>query len=186
MDEIIKKNNIDCSPENKSYTGTELPALVSQAHMFDAYASIWMTAPLGMAGPMLVLPDARIGEEEPISDGDIAAFRVHEADAGQVHPLPLAQQPPAVGDPVWLATRPQEQSNPQRCFKGVVVEITDRSMVFKHENADDKSKYTSGSPVIDQKGEVVGIGVGGGQLEGQKLAHANHVGNLRRHLKGAL
>ena len=183
MDEMIKKKGIDCTAENKDYTGKELPAVITEVNLYDVFAPNWMLAPLGEAGPMLALPGSRTGEEEPYSDKDIAAFWVKEP--GGLKPASLALQPPAVGDPVWLVARPNDNPG-KKTVTAVVVEITDRSLVFKYEDPGEKPKYSSGAPMLNQNGQVVGIVVGGGEFNGQKLGHANHVGNIRRHLKDAL
>lgn len=179
MDEMIKKKGIDCTDKNKNYTGKELPAVITEVNIYDVFADNWMMAPLGSASPMLVLPDARTDDEEPYSDRDIAAFWVKDPEGMQ--PASLAQQVPSVGDPIWLAARSNEDPG-KNLFKAVVVEITDRSMVFKYESPGEKPKYTSGAPMVNKNGEVVGIIVGGGEFNDQKLGHANHVGNIRRHL----
>jgi hypothetical protein len=179
MDEMIKKKGIDCTAENKDYTGKELPAVITEVNIYDVFANNWMKAPLGSAGPMLVLPNARIDDEEPYSDRDIAAFWVK--DPGDLQPASLAQQAPSVGDPIWLVARPNEGPN-KNLFKAVVVEITDSSMAFKYELPGEDPKYSSGAPMINKDGEVVGIIVGGGEFKEQSLGHANHVGNIRKHL----
>jgi hypothetical protein len=179
MDSIIKQKGIDCSVNNTKYTGQELPAIITDVSIFDVFAPSWMMAFLGTAFPMLVLPDARTDDEEPYSSRDIAAFRVN--DPGDIKPAPLALHPPSKGDNIWLVARFPEKPKHQ-LFKAVVVEITDRSMVFIYETPGEKPQYTSGAPVVNQNGEVVGIIVGGGDLKNQKLGHANHVGNIRAHL----
>lgn len=183
MDEMIKKKGIDCTDDNKNYTGKELPAAITEVNMYDVFAANWMMASLGSAGPMLVLPGARIDDEEPYSDRDIAAFRVK--DPKDLQPAYLAPQAPSVGDPIWLAAR-SEQNAGENLSKAVVVEITERSMVFKYEKPGEKPKYCSGAPLVDKDGHVVGIIVGGGEFKNQKLGHANHVGNIRRHLNDAI
>jgi hypothetical protein len=183
MDEMIKQKGIDCTEDNEGYTGRELPAIITHVDIYDVFAPNWMLAPLGSAGPMLVLPNARTGDEEPYSDRDIAAFLVK--DAQNINPAPLASRAPTVGEPVWVVARSPEYPG-QRLFKAVVVEITDRSMVFKYENLEKELKYTSGAPVVNKEGEVVGINVGGGKFKEQKVGHANHVENIRRHLNEAV
>jgi len=180
MDEMIKKKGIDCTDENKNYTGKELPAVITEVNIYDVFADNWMRSPLGSAGPMLVLPNARIDDEEPYSDRDIAAFWVKAP--GDLRPASLAKQVPSVGEPIWLVARPNKGPG-KNLFKAVVVEITDRSMVFKYEQPGEKPKYSSGAPIVNKDGEVVGIIVGGGEFKEQKLGHANHVENIRRHLQ---
>lgn len=181
MDELIKQKGIDCSEQNKNYTGEELPAIITHVDIYDIFAPNWMMAPLGNAAPMLILPYARTGGEEPYSDRDFAAFRI--PDAAHLSPVLLAGRPPVMGDPVWQVARSPKKSSRQ-LFKAVVVECTDRTLVFKYEDPGEKPKYTSGSPVLNKNGEIVGISVGGGEFKGIVLGHANHVGNIRKHLTG--
>ncbi|MCP5107443.1 MAG: hypothetical protein GY950_28910 [bacterium] len=183
MDEIIKKKGIDCTGRNSGYTGRELPAVISGVDIYDVFAPNWMTAHLGTAGPMLVLPGARTGDEEPNSVRDIAAFWLK--DAGDLNPAPLAGHAPVAGEPVWLTAR-HEDNTGNRTFKAVVVEINHHSMVFKYETPGEIPKYSSGAPVINQSGEVVGIAAGGGKVLGCRVGHANHVGNIRAHLGAAI
>jgi hypothetical protein len=183
LDEMTKKKGIDCSAQNKDYTGRELPAVITEVNIYDVFAPNWMMAPLGSAGPMLVLPDARTGEEEPYSDRDLAAFWIKEPH--RLKPVPLASQPPQVGDPIWLVARPKDGTT-KKTVDAVVVEITDRSLVFRYRDPGEKPKYSSGAPMINQEGQVVGVIVGGGEFRGEKLGHANHVGNIRRHITNAV
>lgn len=181
MDELIKQKGIDCSEQNKNYTGKELPAIITHVDIYNIFKSNWMMAHLGTAGPMLVLPNARTGGEEPYSDRDIAAFRVQ--DARQLNPVLLASRAPMKGEPVWQAARSLGKPD-RRLFKAVVVESTDRTLVFKYEDPGEKPKYISGSPLLNENGEIVGVTVGGGEFNGTLLGHANHVGNIRKHLTG--
>jgi hypothetical protein len=179
MDEMIKNKGIDSTAKNGHYTGKELPAVITGVNIYDVFASNWMMAPLGDAGPMLVLPEARTDEDEPYSDRDIAAFWVK--DPKGLTPAVLAAEPPSVGDPLWLNAMSSDEPG-KTLFKAVVVEITGRSMIFKYEEPGEKPKYTSGAPMVNKGGEVAGIIVGGGEFKKNKLGHANHVGNIRRHL----
>lgn len=182
LDEIIKKKGIDCSNNNKNYSGKELPAIISEVNIYDVFADKWMLSGLGAAAPMLVLPGAGTGDEEPYSDRDIAAFWVKEKDISGLNPAPLAGRTPEVGEPVWLAAKLEEQPA-QRTLKAVVVEKTARSLVFKYEDLEaEKPNYSSGAPILDKNGEVVGINAGWGRIADQKVGHANHVENIRRHL----
>lgn len=180
MDPLIKAKQVDSTGKNRGYTGKELPAIISGVNIFDVFAANWMLASLGEAGPMLVLPGARTGDEEPYSKRDIAAFFIQ--DASLLHPVPLATKTPGVGEPVWLVARSQEKPQ-QKLFKAVVVEYTPDSFVFSYED-EAIPKYSSGTAVLNKGGEVVGIVVGGGKINERRFGHANHVENIRFHLNG--
>jgi hypothetical protein len=177
LDELIRARGIDATPANANYTGRELPPRVSEVQLYDVFAANWMTAELGLAGEMLVLPLARIPAAEPVSDTDIAAFRVR-ANAS-VQALRLAAAPPPVGAPVWVAARGRAA---ERTTPAVVVEATGRTLIVRLAPGVTMPPYGSGSPLLNAAGEVAGILSGGGMLDGQQLGHACHVGNVRTHL----
>jgi len=182
MDEMIRKKHIDCSTENEAYTGRELPAVITKVNLYDLFAPRWMMASLGQAGPMLALPDARMGEEEPYSARDLAAFEIaDQATAAKLRPLPLAPGPPAVGDPLWLAAR-NDQALDRRIEKAVVVHVDEGSLIYRYERAEDGAKYSSGAPLINRLGQAVAVNVGGGRFRGARFGHGCHAGAIRRHL----
>ena len=180
MDEVITKSGIDCSADTQKYTGDRLPEIVTEVRLYDMYAKRWMFAELEARGSMLHLPRARIRVPEPYSDLDIAAFRVKPAAA--LCPLRLAAFPPQRGEPVWLAVNTQSATG-RRALEAVVVEITERSLIFRFKGAE-IPRRTSGAPLLDRFGSVVGINVGGGKMKELVFGHANHVGNIRHHLNG--
>jgi hypothetical protein len=97
MDSLIQERGIDASANNHSYSGHELPRVVTDVNLYDVFASNWMAAPLGRALSMLPLPNARIKDEEPFSQRDIAAFVVDRA--ARVSPAPLADRLPGLASP---------------------------------------------------------------------------------------
>jgi hypothetical protein len=179
LDELAKLKGIDCSANNAAYTGRELPPRITAVQLYDPFAPNWMLAELGTARAMLELPEARLCAEEPKSQRDVAAFRV-------VAPAPfrlarLAATPPIVGEPIWLAANLGRGAS-GRTILAVVVEITDETLVFRFAPEVSMPTYTSGAPLLNRVGEVLGINIGGGTLDGQTLGHACHVGSIRRHL----
>jgi hypothetical protein len=177
MDELIKSKGIDCTLKNSAYTGRELPPHVTSVNLYDVYAQNWMMSDLGTAAQMLTLPHAQIGYEEPYSESDIAAFRV--APSAPVTPARLAAARPALGEPVFLAVNGGPGN---RLTPAITVESTDRTFIFRLPPAHQLPPHTSGAPILNRAGEVVGINVGAGKLESLRLGHGNHVGNMRRHL----
>jgi hypothetical protein len=178
MDEIITKFGINCSADGQEYTGGRLQEIITEVRLYDIFAKRWMFAELEARASMLHLPMARIRVPEPYSDLDIAAFRVKPCTA--LCPLRLAAFPPQRGEPVWLAVNAQSETG-RRALEAVVVEITERSLIFRFKGAE-IPRRTSGAPLLDRFGNVVGINVGGGKMKGFVFGHANHVANIRCHL----
>jgi hypothetical protein len=183
LDEIILASGVDCSPGNRHYTGEEVPRVITRVVLYDVSATNWMLAEVGSAWRMLVLPAARIGEEEPYCQRDIAAFVADQH--APLHAGQLAADPPAVGEPVWLAA-PLGDPDLPRTLPGVVVEASEAALVFRFVDSRRGPRFTSGAPIVNQRGQVAGINIGAGLLDGARYGHAHHVGNMRRHLMGAI
>ena len=179
LDELAKFRGIDCSEGNLAYTGHELTRQVTSVQLYDPFASNWMLAELGPAGDMLPLSGARIGGVEPYSQRDIAAFNV--GAPASFHPLPLASAPPTVGELIWLAVNPGRGVR-ERAIQAIVVEITATTFVFRFSAEAKIPPYTSGAPLLNRAGEVVGVNIGGGSLDGHKIGHGSHVTSVRHHL----
>lgn len=179
LDELAKFRGVDCSEANLAYTGHELPHQVTGVRLYDPFAPNWVLAEIGMARDMLPLPNARIVAVEPYSQKDIAVFRVDRSASFQ--PLPLAAAPPIVGEPIWLAanTEPRPRA---RTVQAIVVEITSETLIFRFAAPTTSPLHTSGAPLLNRRGEVVGINIGSGTLDGYKLGHGNHVASIHHHI----
>ncbi len=179
LDELAKFNGIDCTIYNVAYTGAELLPCVTGVQLYDPFAPNWMRAELGAAGAMLCLPDARICPEEPFSQSDIAAFGV--IASALVCPAQLAAASPAVGEPIWLVVH-LGRGTRERAIPAIVVEMTEQTLIFRFAKEAPMPAYTSGAPLLNRVGEVVGLNIGGGMLDGYRIGHASHVASIRRHL----
>jgi hypothetical protein len=180
MDELIKYKRIDTTDRNKRYSGTELPRVVSSVCAYDVLKDRWMLHPLGEGGPMLVLPNARTGDVEPISWRDVAALSVKAS--GALTPVGLAETEPQLGDPVWLAARMADETRTQRA---VCVEVSPLTLVFRFDEVKSAPMHTSGAPILDQSGKVVGINTGRGRFEGREFGHGVPLSSIRAHLATA-
>lgn len=178
LDELIKKLSINATSTNEHYTGKELPKHINGINLYDVLEEKWMLYDLGTAGPMLVLPNARTEDEEPYSYRDIAAFFIKENN--KIKPGRLASITPDVGEPIWLAAK---NSGNGYTRQAVVVEKTERTFIFRYKDPSIEFRMTSGAPILNKKGEVVGINAGGGFYKGKHFGHANHVENIYRHLE---
>lgn len=181
MSSLIQTTRIDASANNPSYSGQELPRVVTGVNLYDVFAVHWMAGLLGRGTAMLALPDARTKDEEPFSQRDIAAFVVD--DAARVAPVPLARRVPDVGEPIWLAVK-LEGGQQRRTIAAVVVEQTAATFIFRYlDDAAGMPRFASGAPLVDRAGEVVAINAGMGRLDGRTFGHGTHLDSIRRHLK---
>jgi len=179
LDELAKFRRVDCLDTNPAYTGRELPGHVTGVKLYDPYAANWMLSELGDARDMLVLSKARIGTVEPYCQNDMAAFRV--VPPSSLQPARLAAAPPEVGEPVWLAVNPGRDAKERTC-EAVTVEITDKTFIFRFAPSVKFPPYTSGAPLLNHKGEVVGLNVSAGIVEQHKFGHGVHAFHMRSHL----
>lgn len=179
LDELIKCRGLDCTRNNKSYTGNELPGILTDVILYDVLADHWVFAQVGTAGPMLTLPDARVGEKEPCSQRDIAAFRA--AHFASSSPAKLAEGSPCIGEPIWLANIGARRGE-CRTLQAVVVDSTEETLVFRFASSEAVLRNSSGAPLLNRRGEVVGINVGAGMYRHQRFGHGHHVSSIRRHL----
>jgi hypothetical protein len=181
MDEFIKLNGIDATARNARYSGKELPALVSSVRLYDVLKHQWPLYELGNAGPMLTLPNARTADDEPYSFRDIAAFRV--PSRGILNFGLLAERDPEPGEPVWLAAAMPDGSWTRQA---VCVEKTPRTFIFRYTESKEIAKHSSGAPILNEDGAVVGINTGLGCFNGHEIGHANPVSSICAHLREAL
>jgi hypothetical protein len=184
LDQLARTLHVDCATGSGAYTGHELPRTIQHVHLYDVTAPNWMGGRIATAGPMLVLPDARTGEPEPACQRDIAALVLGEG--AEWTPRRLAGARPSVGSPIWLIANAAGAPRSLRAFAATVVESTSDTLIFRYAEGVALSRHTSGAPLLDRHGCVVGINIGGGTLNRRDYGHAHHSDNMRRHLTGAV
>lgn len=113
---------------------------------------------------------------EPSAAGDVAAFWAPAGAA--LHPAPLAEKAPGRGEEVWLAAALVEGGRPGQRLHRAVVGGKSRFLAYVF---DDKLELqaTSGAPVLNARGEVVGIHVGGTERRGRTVGVATPVDAFR-------
>jgi hypothetical protein len=118
---------------------------------------------------------------------DVAAFPLDTAKA-PIHPvrLKLAAAAPKVGDSVWLLAQVPEGAPPSQLLHHAVVRSsTDQALQYAFDNVGLNLQGTSGAPVVNAAGEVVGTNLGGGTLPGKLIGVGNSLASLRALLNAA-
>lgn len=96
----------------------------------------------------------------PIMGTDIAAFKVNEEFT--TSPRIMAKKNPEQGDAVWLiANIDQGKAIVDKVYRGKVSKVQSGLIYFEYNDPNLSLDATSGAPVINANGEVVGVNMGG-------------------------
>jgi hypothetical protein len=131
------------------------------------------------AARTLTIPDAR-----PLGSGylkDVSAF-ILDATTPAIHPahLQLAAAPPKAGDSIWLLAQVLEGApNTELQHRAVVRSSKDEALQYEFDNASLKLQATSGAPLLDANGDVVGINIGAGSSRGKVIGVGDSLASLR-------
>ena len=129
------------------------------------------------------IADAGSVEDKAVNK-DLAVFR--REDVPQLHALDLASEMPKKGDRVWLFARQRGDDTPS-LFAATVDEADDNQLTYVFDRADFQLPGTSGAPVLNKDGEVVGINLAGGVTSDKKFkGWANPVSAIQAELNKAL
>lgn len=147
---------------------------------------VWL-APIG--GKRRVVARARgalrksgptLSDDLPGVSEDVAAFKLQPKSA--VNALSLAAENPKFGDWVWLVGDVfDHEPQTQRLFAARVWSTADEGAAIRFQERFPLRAF-SGAPVINERKEVVGLLISGG--EGGGVGIINPAGNIRRKLKG--
>lgn len=147
----------------KSIPAAELPDYINSVALYDAFTDAQITR----AGPMISIPDA-----VPFNRGegkDLAAFWASKD--GKLNALRLAESRPKVGDTVWLAASVLGGAPPDQRLHRAVVRLSEASRLeYEYDNSQLNLRATSGAPILNAEGNVVGINVGGRKQFGTATA----------------
>jgi len=114
------------------------------------------------------------------AEKDVAAFIVDPAAKPAPAPaaLELAAQMPRLGETVFVFARLRSQSDP-KLYAATVGAVANNQLLYTFADKSIDLRGTSGAPVLDARGHVVGMNVGGGEENGQLLGIANPADALR-------
>lgn len=116
--------------------------------------------------------------------GEVAAFTVQNAPAKALF-LRLAADAPKVGDHVRLFARTVGATVP-RLYEAQVAAVTNDCLEYVLDDAGLELGGTSGAPIVNTKGEVIGINVAGAKIDGKLHAYANPAGAFIPKIQNAL
>jgi hypothetical protein len=117
------------------------------------------------SGPPLRVQDARPFSEEGFPR-DVAVFALPD---GNDRALQFSTGVPVSGQRVWLVARVAGGEPPTKLLHRASLVKADRAWIrFQYDNSKVDLRATSGAPVVDERGRVIGINLGGGR-DGNKM-----------------
>ena len=163
---------------NFALAGEQLPGAVASVTLRDLATD----AEIGRGGSAILLRGCYpLGRD---AAGDVAAFWL--TPDVRLSPVPLARELPNSGHRVWLAGQTIDAPNaPQQLFAATVSEANQTRLVYVFDRRIEL-QATSGAPVVNAAGELVGIHLGGGEQLGKSMGIANPVTSIREKLGSAL
>ncbi len=173
-------------------SAAELPGYATGLTARDA----WSGAEVGKSsGPALLLADAQpMGETaardlaafpmvrpDPLQAIDVAGVSAHKF----LRPRALAAEAPAVGAKVYVAASLVTGNKPGT-LEATVLEVNPDWIFFEYATTELDLTATSGAPLLDEGGEVVGMVLGAGLFEGKLIGSASPGLAIKQRLSTAL
>lgn len=162
---------------SKDIPAAKVPEVVESVTLYD----MGYKQKYGEAGKGLLrdgYPLGSRGNED--CSGDLVAFAL-DGKSG-VATLPLAKQNPQVGETVWIVGKVYAHEGPVADrYEGKVESVSAQSIDVELGVPVELTGF-SGAPVVNAKGEVVGIVVGGAKLLNYASASLNPIQSIRKYL----
>ena len=134
-----------------------------------------------VAGPYLKIADAHPLDETGV-DKDLAVFPLRTKQ--EANAFELADRSPERDDRVYMFARLRGESEP-KLLPGTVIRSSDTELVYLFESSVFDAAGTSGAPILNSDGKVVGMNVGGTESNGKQYGFANPAAAIRKELATA-
>jgi hypothetical protein len=162
----------------KDIPAAQVPDVVKTVELYDmGYEKLY-----GEAGRGLLrdgYPLGSQGDDEDCS-GDLIAFELPSQSG--VAALPLAAQNPKVGETVWVVGKVYTHDGPVADrYEGTISEVTEKFIDVDMDVPFEVAGF-SGAPVVNARGEVVGIVVSGMKLLSYMSVSLNPIASVRQRL----
>lgn len=115
------------------------------------------------------------------TDKDMALFAVKDGE--KLAAFEMAEKAANVGDVVYLFARARGADAP-KLYRATVVESAANGLSYQFDETFD-ARGTSGAPVLDAQGKVVGMNLGGGDVQGKQIGIANPGTSVRQAIQAA-
>jgi len=152
-----------------------LPAFIQKASVADLDDKVYDL------GPVLLVPHAQ-PFKLPDVGGDVSVFQAPSELAPRA--LELAPSLPTQDERIWLVASLPGRT--ELLHPATVQHAADNFLVYQFDSADLALPGTSGSPLVNAKGQLVALNLGGGPIQGVLRAFGIPVPSLRRALAAAL
>ena len=101
-------------------------------------------------------------DDQSGSINDVAVFPLANRTAEAAY-LSLALSSPSIGSKVWLVAQTEDAGKePSNLHPATVVGFENGAMLFAYDDPKINLDATSGAPIVDLSGRVVGLNLGGG------------------------
>ena len=164
---------------DKQYQTSELKSLIQDVSLVDAYKQ----TPLKIKLSPIKINDAMVDKKH--AAGDIAAFLINTDN--KLPYLKFSTESVPIGEEVWLVTSvDQGASATQKTHSGKILSVSKKEIRIKYNNSKLNFSGTSGSPIINKRGEVIGINVGKNIENGELIGYANPAEEVRSLIEHAI
>jgi len=146
---------------DREYTWQELPAFVI------GVAAVPVEKGVPLRGGAALPINGAIAFTQEHMGGDVAVFAV--TDPLDAPALTFAATPPAEGAEVWLIAKLDGAAADKLRYRGVVKVVDGGAIAFAFDDKGLALRASSGAPIVNKAGEVVGINLASGEMEGKTI-----------------